>query len=101
MDFFVERTANGGMVAMRWASSVVAASSWPIGTTRLTSPRRYASCADSASAVQSISFALRGPTSQGSTRSCTPSIAIVTNGIAYFYSDKIGLRPMRSYPVTP
>jgi heat shock protein HtpX len=27
-------------------------------------------------------------------------IALVTNGIAYFYSDKIALRSMRAYPVT-
>ena len=73
IDAFTASAVSGGTSATCSAISLRACSSSARGTTRLTSPYRSASAAPNSCAQNRNSFALRGPSSHGSTSSSTPT----------------------------
>jgi hypothetical protein len=73
IDAFIVRTTNGSFLAISFASASVASSSSSRGTTRFTSPIRWASVAGiRSSPVNTSSFAARTPTIHGRNIDTTP-----------------------------
>src|SRR4029079_4637584 len=101
MTSLIASAVTGGTRAVCSASSRTAASSSSRGTTRFTSPNRSAVSASSFCAHHRNSFALRGPSSHGSTRSSTPTPVIRATGFENIVSSAATMRSHMHASIIP